>query len=105
MVAAGARPRPGRLSLPGGLLGAVLAARRQESRPSVPARHLYENHYGRPGQLNTRCWKGMAYRIDTSPDLSAWTPLATVTNLTGKLQWTDTNAPAQGARFYRAVKQ
>jgi hypothetical protein len=47
----------------------------------------------------------MAYRIDTSPDLSAWTPLATVTNLTGKLQWTDTNAPAQGARFYRAVKQ
>jgi hypothetical protein len=58
-----------------------------------------------PGQLNVQCWKGMAYRVESSPDLSAWTTLATVTNLTGKLQWTDTNAPGQSARFYRAVKQ
>ena len=47
----------------------------------------------------------MACRLEASPDLFAWIPLATVTNLTGKLQWTDTNAPAQGARFYRAVRQ
>jgi hypothetical protein len=58
-----------------------------------------------PGQLNIQCWKWMAYRIEGSPDLSAWTPLAMVTNLTGKLQWTDTNAPGQSVRFYRVVKQ
>ncbi len=34
-----------------------------------------------PGQLHIQCWTGMAYRIESSPDLSAWTPLATVTNL------------------------
>jgi hypothetical protein len=55
------------------------------------------------GQLNIQCWKGMAYRVEGSPDLSAWTPLATVTNLTGRLQWTDPDAPSQGARFYRAA--
>jgi hypothetical protein len=56
-----------------------------------------------PGEVHIQCWKGMAYRIDASPDLSAWTPLATVTNLTGKLQWTDPGAPGRSARFYRAV--
>jgi hypothetical protein len=56
-----------------------------------------------PGQLNIQCWKGMAYRIEASPNLSAWTPLATVTNLTGRLQWTDTNGLSQSVRFYRAV--
>ncbi len=57
------------------------------------------------GELHIQCWNGMAYRIEGSPDLSAWAPLATLTNLTGKLQWTDTNAPGQSARSYRAVKQ
>jgi hypothetical protein len=56
-----------------------------------------------PGEVHVQCWKGMAYRIEGSPDLSAWTPLATVTNLTGRLQWTDTNGLSQGARFYRVV--
>ena len=59
----------------------------------------------KPGDLHIQCWKGMTYRIEGSSDLLAWNPLATVTNLTGKLQWTDTNAPGQGARFYRVVKQ
>jgi hypothetical protein len=58
-----------------------------------------------PGEVHIQCWKGMAYRIDASPDLSSWTPVATVTNLAGRLQWTDTNAPGQGERFYRGVKQ
>jgi hypothetical protein len=58
------------------------------------------------GQLHLQCWKGMAYRIESSSDLSAWTPLATVTNLnvTGGVQWADPSAPAPAARFYRAVK-
>lgn len=57
-----------------------------------------------PGVLNIQCWKGMAYRVESSPDFSAWTPMATVTNLTGRLQWTDTNAPGHSARFYRVVE-
>jgi enediyne biosynthesis protein E4 len=55
------------------------------------------------GELRIQCWKGMAYRIEGSPDLSVWTPLATVANLTGKLQWTDPGAPGPSARFYRAA--
>jgi enediyne biosynthesis protein E4 len=58
-----------------------------------------------PGEVQIQCWQGMAYQVEGSPDLASWTPLATVTNLTDKLQWTDTNAPVQSARFYRAVKQ
>ena len=48
----------------------------------------------------------MAYRIEASPDLSAWTPLATVTNLnvTGGVRWTDPSVPGPSARFYRVVK-
>lgn len=58
-----------------------------------------------PGELHIQCWKAMAYRIEGSPNLATWAPLATVTNLTGKLQWTDSNAPGQSARFYRAARQ
>lgn len=57
------------------------------------------------GELHIQCWKGMVYLIESSSDLSAWTPVATVTNLVGKLQWTDLDAPGGSARFYRAVKQ
>jgi hypothetical protein len=58
-----------------------------------------------PGELHVQCCKGMAYRVEGSADLSTWRRLATVTNLTGKLQWTDPDAPGQSTRFYRAVKQ
>jgi len=59
------------------------------------------------GQLHIQCWKGMAYRIETSPDLLTWTPQATVTNpnLRGGISWTDPSVPAPGARFYRTIKQ
>jgi hypothetical protein len=57
------------------------------------------------GELHIQCWKGMAYCIEGSSDLANWTPLATVTNLAGTLQWTDPDAPGQSTRFYRAVKQ
>lgn len=54
-----------------------------------------------PGKLHIQCWKGMAYRIESSADLTTWLPLATVTNLTGKLQWSDPEVPSQFTRFYR----
>ena len=58
-----------------------------------------------PGQLQIRCWKGMSYSIECSSNLTAWTPMATVTNVTGALQWTDPDAPGSSPRFYRVLKQ
>ena len=43
---------------------------------------------------------GLGIQILTSPDLAAWTPLATVTNLTGSQLFTDP-AATPGQRFYR----
>ncbi len=59
------------------------------------------------GELHIQCWKGMAYWVESSPDLGTWTPLALVTNLNlmGGIQWTDPDALGQSTRFYRAVKQ
>jgi uncharacterized repeat protein (TIGR02543 family) len=45
----------------------------------------------------------VAYRFDASSDLSAWTPLATLTNYVGTLQYADTSATNFNRRFYRAV--
>jgi hypothetical protein len=59
-----------------------------------------------PGELHLQCWKGMAYTIEGSSDLSRWAPLISLTNLnlTGGLQWTDPDAAIQSARFYRAQR-
>lgn len=59
-----------------------------------------------PGELHIQCWKGMAYRVETSPDLLTWNPEATATNLNlnGGIQWTDPGVPGSSACFYRAVK-
>jgi L-ascorbate metabolism protein UlaG (beta-lactamase superfamily) len=42
------------------------------------------------------------YRIDTSTNLPAWSPLITVTGLTTSLQITDSAAPYFDTRYYRA---
>ena len=55
-----------------------------------------------PGAFQIKCWKGMVFTIDGSSDLTTWTSLATVTNMTGTLQWTDAEAIRQSGRFYRA---
>ncbi len=44
------------------------------------------------------------YVLQSSPDLSQWTPFATNMNFTGSFTYLDTNAPAGVARFYRAAK-
>lgn len=45
----------------------------------------------------------MAFEVQTSTDLKQWSPLTTLTNLTGKLEFMDPNAVNQGAHFYRTV--
>ena len=49
--------------------------------------------------------RGLQYEIDSSPDLSLWSSIGTltITNLNGTIQIVDTNPPALDQRFYRAV--
>jgi uncharacterized repeat protein (TIGR02543 family) len=48
---------------------------------------------------------GAAYRIDGSTDLVQWTPLGTITNTYGTVQFTDPAATNTPHRFYRAVEK
>lgn len=47
---------------------------------------------------------GVAYLLEASPNLATWTGVATVTNVTGTLTFTDATAAGQSPRFYRAVE-
>lgn len=55
------------------------------------------------GVLRIQSWKGMAFEVQASTDLDEWSPLTTVTNLTGTLQFTDPDAANDARRFYRTV--
>lgn len=44
---------------------------------------------------------GQRFTVEFSSNLSAWAPLLTLTNTTGTLDFSDTNAPAAAVRFYR----
>ena len=55
------------------------------------------------GVLRIQSWKRMAFEVQASTDLNQWSPLATVTNLTGTLEFTDPDAANQGSRCYRAM--
>jgi hypothetical protein len=55
------------------------------------------------GVFRIQSWKGMAFEVQASTDLDQWSPLTTVTNLTGTLEFTDPNAANQLRRFYRTV--
>ncbi len=48
---------------------------------------------------------GVAYQIFASTDWSGWTPLGTVTNDWGTVQFTDGAATNLPQRFYRALVQ
>jgi hypothetical protein len=48
-------------------------------------------------------WKGMPFELQTSTDLNQWSPLTTVTSLTGTLEFTDPDAASRSWRFYRTV--
>lgn len=55
------------------------------------------------GALRIHSWKGMAFEVQASSNLDQWSPVTTVTNLTGTLEFTDTNAANELRRFYRTV--
>ena len=38
-----------------------------------------------PGVFRVQSWKGMAFEMQASTDLEQWSPMTTVTNLTGTL--------------------
>ncbi|MBI2949736.1 MAG: VCBS repeat-containing protein [Verrucomicrobia bacterium] len=56
-----------------------------------------------PGGFRIQSWKGMAFEVQASTDLEQWSPVTTVTNLTGTLEFTDPDAANDLRRFYRAV--
>ena len=59
-----------------------------------------------PGTFRGRSWKGMAFEVQASIDLHQWSPVTTVTtvtNQTGTLEFTDSDAANLSQRFYRAV--
>ena len=45
----------------------------------------------------------MAFEIQASIDLKQWSPVTTVTNLTGTLEFTDPDTANLMRRFYRVV--
>ena len=56
-----------------------------------------------PGAFRVHSWKGMAFEVQASIDMKQWSPVTTVTNLTGTLEFTDPDAANLMLRFYRAV--
>ncbi|MSU62284.1 MAG: hypothetical protein EXS31_07790 [Pedosphaera sp.] len=57
----------------------------------------------RAGVLRIQSWKGMAFEVQASTDLNLWSPVTTVTNLTGTLEFTDPEVTNPSRRFYRTV--
>ena len=56
-----------------------------------------------PGAFRVQSWKGMAFEVQASTELDQWSPVTTVTNLTGTLEFTDPDAANLMRRFYRAA--
>ena len=56
-----------------------------------------------PGAFRIQSWKAMAFEVQASIDLKQWSPVTTVTNLTGTLEFTDPDAANHLRRFYRTV--
>lgn len=57
-----------------------------------------------PVQLTLTGGTGRAQRIESSTNLIAWTPLATVPQTNATLQWVDSDATNLPQRFYRSLK-
>ncbi|MEY2427378.1 MAG: hypothetical protein QOJ40_263 [Verrucomicrobiota bacterium] len=60
---------------------------------------------GQDGQLQLTIsgWPGDVYRVLASTDLLDWKTIATITNLTGIVQFTDPEAAIYDQRFYRCI--
>ena len=48
---------------------------------------------------------GATVTFEASADFRHWSPLATVTNVSGVVEFVDTEAPRHGQRFYRAKRR
>jgi nucleoside-diphosphate-sugar epimerase len=46
-----------------------------------------------------------AFAVQSSTDQEQWSPLTTVTNLTGTLEFKDANAENNSRHFYRALQR
>ena len=57
----------------------------------------------RRGAFEFRSWKGQVFGIETSPDLSVWSSLGSITNTSGLIQFSDQEATSFAARFYRVL--
>ncbi len=55
-------------------------------------------------QFRIRSWRGMAFDVESSTDLSHWTSVGPVTNLTGTLDFSDLGIDDHTACFYRVRK-
>jgi hypothetical protein len=56
-----------------------------------------------PGAFRVQSWKGMVFEVQASADLKQWSPVTTVTNLTGTLEFTDPDAAKQSQHFFRTA--
>jgi hypothetical protein len=56
------------------------------------------------GQFHFRAWLGQVFTVKASADLTVWNSIATVTNLTGTVQFTDPEAALSARRFYRVIQ-
>lgn len=67
----------------------------------APACFFYEyaRQFALGGELGAR------FVIETANTLTNWTPLATVTNFLGTVQFTDGMATNLPGRFYRAIRE
>jgi hypothetical protein len=76
---------------------------------NVPARQILtvtepvQLHSQVAGSFRFRSWKGLVFEVQSSSDCTSWSRLATATNLTGTLEFSDPEAPRHDARFYRVV--
>jgi hypothetical protein len=55
-------------------------------------------------QFTINSLPAQVYQVQSSTDLIHWTPLTTVTNTTGTLQFADPS-PSVPAKFYRLLEQ
>ena len=53
------------------------------------------------GAFRVQSWEGMAFEVQASTDLNQLSPVTTVTNFTGTLEFTEPTAANDLRRFYR----
>jgi hypothetical protein len=55
------------------------------------------------GAFQVQCWINQSFDVEASTDLTGWSKVATVTNLTGTLVFDDAEAGQHDSRYYRVV--